>query len=167
MTSHEAKALYGKASSKRNATSLFRVAGALGACGFVGLAAIAVGGWFAVVGLLVASVVAFAFVRESRKDLGGALVLVVGQVTESGWVQRGDSGGISDTAARLVMVPRVSLEVEECFEFDAANVRKDRDDLQRPFVVEQPKWLKRVSKGQRVVFVCLPSSTEPVEVFPA
>jgi hypothetical protein len=111
--------------------------------------------------------VAVAFVRESRKDLGGALLFVVGRVTEADWVKSSDGGGTGDPGTRLLMVPRVSVEVEQCFEFDAGNVQKDREDVERPFVVEQPKWLRRVVKGQRVIFVCLPSSTEPVDVFPA
>jgi hypothetical protein len=156
--------LFQEGAAKRRGMALFRV-GLVGlVCAVFVAVGVGVGGAFMCISSLVSGAVAVAFILEAFRNLSGPMLFVVGRVTQSGWVTDSDRGGPGDGAAtvRVVKVPRVTLEVEECFERTPDGKRTERPDVPRPFVIELPQWLERLKVEQRVVLVCLPASTDPV-----
>ncbi|MFT3712495.1 MAG: hypothetical protein QM817_33020 [Archangium sp.] len=148
--------LFQEGRAKRRGMALFRVGIVWAVCAvFIGIG-IAVGGAFLCISVFTTGAVAVAFLLDAVRNLGGSMLFVIGRVTHSGWVTDGDGDG------GLAKVPRVTVDVEECFVRTTAGTRTDLPGAPRLFVIEMPQWLERLKADQRVVLVCLPSSTDPV-----
>jgi len=161
VTDLEVDELYRAASAKRAMAAGFRVVAAIGIGMFISAVSVFAGGAFVCLAMFVSTAVAIAFGFEFVRNMRPKMLFVVGQVTESGWALGADGGGAGEVGARLVAEPRLSLSVEEAFFRGNAGPR-EVTTVENPFVVLHPKWMSRITKGERVVLVCLPASTDPV-----
>ncbi|MFO0595033.1 MAG: hypothetical protein U0228_07005 [Myxococcaceae bacterium] len=155
MTDLEVDELYRAASAKRAMAAGFRVVAAIGIGMFISAVSVFAGGAFVCLAMFVSTAVAIAFGFEFVRNMRPKMLFVVGQVTESGWALA------TEGLTRVSAEPRLSLSVEEAFFRGNAGPR-EVTTVENPFVVLHPKWMSRIAKGERVVLVCLPASTDPV-----
>jgi hypothetical protein len=104
-----------------------------------------------------------AFLLEGLRDVREPPVVLVGRVVHRGPTWGTDSGGPADVGVtRFVVTPRVSVEVREAWEVDAAGNARPRPDRLGRFDIDQVRWYRSLRQGDEVALVCLPRSTDPV-----